>query len=60
MDLNFGKYAFFIWVSYGATFLVLAGLTADSLLRARKWRREAERLEAAKQAHKAAAKAAAK
>ena len=52
MDLNFGKYAFYIWVSYGATAVVMIGLIADTLLRARRWRLEAERLEAEKQARK--------
>lgn len=56
MDLNAGKYAFYIWTSFGATFVVLAALTIDSLWRATRWRREAERLEADKQAKKAAAK----
>jgi heme exporter protein CcmD len=44
MDL--GKYAVFILPAYGATILVLGGLLVDSLLRSRKWRREAEAREA--------------
>ena len=54
MDLDFGKYAFYIWTSYGATLVVLGGLAIDSLLRTRRWRLEAERLDAEKQARKVA------
>ena len=35
-------YAPYIWGAYGVTALVLGGLAADTLLRARRWRREAE------------------
>ncbi len=44
MDL--GKYAVFILPAYGISILVLGGLLVDSLLRARKWRREVEAREA--------------
>ena len=44
--LYLGKYAVFILPAYGVTVLVLGGLLVDSLLRARKWRREAEAREA--------------
>lgn len=31
LDLNMGKYAFFVWGSYGATLLGLAGLVLLSV-----------------------------
>lgn len=43
-----GKYAGFILPAYGVSALVLGWLAADSLLRARRWRREVERREAEK------------
>ena len=52
MDFDTGKYAAFIWPAFGATFLVLAALTVDSLWRSTHWRREAERLQAEKDARK--------
>jgi heme exporter protein D len=53
MDFDAGKYAIYIWPAFGATVLVLAGLTADTLWRARHWRLEAQRLQAEKDARKA-------
>lgn len=44
-DFDMGRYAAFVWPAYAATAVVLGGLIADSLLRARRWRREAERLQ---------------
>ena len=46
IDLDMGKYAGFVWPAYAVSVLVLIALTADSLRRARKWRREVERLQA--------------
>jgi heme exporter protein D len=43
MDLDAGPYAAFVWPAYGVSALVIAGLALDSWLRARRWRREAER-----------------
>lgn len=40
-------YAFYVWASYGASALVVVALVADSLLRARRWRRAAEARKAA-------------
>lgn len=37
-----GPYAFYVWTSYGVSAVVVAWLIADSLLRARRWRRAAE------------------
>ena len=42
--MELGKYAAFIWGSYGITVLVFAGLVWASLNHARKWRRRAEEL----------------
>ena len=43
MDFEFGRYAAYVWSAYAVSALVLAGLAADTLLRARRWRRRAER-----------------
>lgn len=45
LDFNAGKYAPFVWPAYGLTAAVFALLIIDSLLRARRWRRTAERRE---------------
>ena len=45
IDLDMGKYAGFVWPAYAVSVLVLIALTADTLRRARKWRRETERLQ---------------
>ena len=42
-----GKYGAYIWPAYGASVVAFAWMIADTLLRARRWRREAERLEKA-------------
>jgi heme exporter protein D len=41
------KYALFVWPAYAATALGFAWMIVDTLLRARAWRRRAERLQAA-------------
>ena len=53
MDFDFGKYAAFIGPAFAASFVVFAALIADSLWREAKWRREADRLQAQKDAAKA-------
>ena len=40
------RYALFVWPAYAATALAFAWMVLDTLLRARAWRRRAERLEA--------------
>ncbi len=45
LDVDMGKYAGFVWPAYAVTVLVLSAMVADSLRRARRWRREAERLQ---------------
>ncbi len=47
LDLDMGKYAVFVWPAYAITAVVLAAMIADSLARARRWRREVERRETA-------------
>ncbi|MGZ8362746.1 MAG: heme exporter protein CcmD [Caulobacteraceae bacterium] len=44
-DFDMGKYAAFVWPAYALSAAVLAALVWTTLARARKWRREAERLE---------------
>ena len=44
-NLDVGRYALFIWPAYAASALVLGGLLVDSLVRAARWRRKAERRE---------------
>ncbi|HEX7758265.1 MAG TPA: heme exporter protein CcmD [Caulobacteraceae bacterium] len=55
LHLEAGKYAAFIWPAYAITALGFIGMIAVTLLRARRWRREAERLEKARTAAKGAA-----
>ena len=42
------KYAAFIWPAYGITALGFAWMIVDTLVRARSWRRRAERQDEAK------------
>jgi heme exporter protein CcmD len=46
-NLEFGKYAAYIVPAYLISLAVVAGMAADTLLRARHWRREVVRREAA-------------
>ena len=39
------KYAAYIWPAYAASAVAFIWMVADTLLRARRWRRRAERLE---------------
>ena len=43
-DLQFGKYAAYIWPAYGLTAVVFAALIVGALGHARKWKRRAEEL----------------
>ena len=45
LDFNAGKYAVFVWPAYGLTILVFVVLITDSLLRAHRWRKAAQRRE---------------
>ena len=44
------KYALFIWPAYAVSALAFIWMVADTLLRARAWRRRAERLDKEPQA----------
>ncbi|MBO9710730.1 MAG: heme exporter protein CcmD [Caulobacter sp.] len=45
-DFDAGKYAIYVWPAFALTAAVFAWMIADSLGAARRWRREAERLQA--------------
>jgi heme exporter protein D len=45
LDFDAGKYAPFVWPAYGLTAAILLWLVIDSLARAARWRRAAERHE---------------
>lgn len=47
-DFDAGKYALYVWGAWGATGVVFLWMVADSCLRARLWRRRAERAERAR------------
>ena len=44
-DLDAGRYAAYVWPAFAISALVIAWMVVDSLMRARRWRREAQRLE---------------
>ena len=46
--IEMGKYGTYVWPAYGVSAVVLLGLLADSLLRSARWKRRAERAEAAR------------
>lgn len=43
-DFDAGKHAFFVWSSFAATAAAFAWMIADTLVRARRWKRELDRL----------------
>ena len=43
LHLDMGRYAAFVWPAYALTATVLTGMVLESLARARRWRRAAER-----------------
>lgn len=45
---DMGRYAVYVWPVYAVTAVVLVWMVLDSLGRARRWRREAERLDPGK------------
>ena len=47
-DLDAGKYAQYIWPAFGAVAVVIGWMIADSLARARRWKKRVEALQAAK------------
>lgn len=44
-DFDAGKYAVFVWPAYAVTAAAFLVLIGDTLARARRWRRRAERLQ---------------
>ena len=58
MNFDYGKYALFIWPAFALTGAALVWMVADTLLRARYWRRQAQMLEAKRQGQTAHGKAA--
>ena len=50
LDLDAGKYAFYVWTAYGASAVIIVAMIADTLVRSAKWRRQVERLQAEKDA----------
>jgi len=42
-DFDMGKYAIYVWPAYAISAVVLVAMVLDSLVRARRWRTEAER-----------------
>jgi heme exporter protein D len=43
MDFDAGQYGLYVWGAFAAVAVVFAWMIADSLARARKWRKEAEK-----------------
>ncbi|HLY78424.1 MAG TPA: heme exporter protein CcmD [Caulobacteraceae bacterium] len=43
--MSHDKYALFVWPAYAITALVFAWMVLDTVIRAGRWRRQAERLE---------------
>jgi heme exporter protein CcmD len=54
-NFDVGHYGGYIWPAYGLTLLGVAWMVADSLSKARRWKREVETREAAKKAAKESA-----
>lgn len=46
LDLDPGKYGAFLWPAFAISALVIGWMVVDSLLSARRWRKEVQRLEA--------------
>ncbi|MDO1558949.1 heme exporter protein CcmD [Brevundimonas sp. 2R-24] len=44
-DFDMGRYAAFVWPAWGISLIVLGALAARALIAARRWRREAEKLD---------------
>ena len=46
--IEMGRYGVYVWPAYGVSALVIGLALADTLLRSGRWRRRAERAEAAR------------
>ncbi|MBC7670329.1 MAG: heme exporter protein CcmD [Gemmatimonadaceae bacterium] len=51
-DFDAGKYAIYLWPAFALTAIVFVWMIADSLISARRWRREAQRLQALRDARR--------
>ena len=51
-DFDAGKYAVYVWPAFALTVGAFVWMIADSLGAARRWRREAERLQTQREAKK--------
>jgi heme exporter protein D len=49
-DLDAGKYAAYLWPAFAISAAVIGWMVIDSLARARRWRAEAQRLQALRDA----------
>ena len=47
-DFDAGKYAVYVWPAFGVSALVVGWMIADSLARARRWKRRVDELSAAR------------
>lgn len=45
-DFDAGKYALYVWPAFAATAAAFGWMIADTLVRARRWKRELDRLSA--------------
>lgn len=45
LDFDMGRYGAFVWPSFAISAAVLLWMIVDSTLRARRWKREVERLD---------------
>ena len=52
LDFDAGKYAVYVWPAFAVTVATFAWMIADSLASVRRWRREAERLQARRDAER--------
>lgn len=50
LDFNAGKYAPYVWPAYAITAAVLSLVVAETLARARRWRRALEHIQKGKDA----------
>jgi heme exporter protein D len=46
LDFDAGKYAIYMWPAFGISALAFAWMIGDSLAKARRWKRELNRLQA--------------
>jgi heme exporter protein D len=54
LDLDMGRHAAFVWPAWGLTVIVLAAVAARTLIAARRWKDELQRLESVRREQGAA------